>query len=248
MSKPIPGSTLDPLHPMAPRVGYWLMNEGAGATVDDLVSGMTGTLTSDVVWSSDAGGPLLNWPTPNAGYVRVPSTPSFGPAITLACRVMTRDALEPVSQMFVERSPINACWALFVEAGILIWRASSGNNRASVPLVDIGWTDNVEHTVEVTDDGTIGGHPKLYLDGVPLTTTDYTGDALGTTGDLSFGAYDHADSQYNLHGTTRWVYIDDAERSDADAASLHASPYQFLRALPTGPPCLPLATLRRRVF
>lgn len=230
MSKPAAGSAVLTAHPLAPHVGSWPFNEASGPTVTDGLLGAVGTLSAGVVWATSAGVSVLSWPTPNVGYVTVPaaSLPAFGPALTVVCSVKANAARSgPDACMFVERAPVNGSWSLFVENGLLIWRGSSGSDRASASLAGIGWTDAVDHTVGVTDDGIAGGTPQLYVDGVPVGSAGFTAGTVGTTGDLTFGAFDGANNRDNLRGSMKWVYLDNAVRSAADMAAIHAAPYSF---------------------
>jgi Concanavalin A-like lectin/glucanases superfamily len=183
--KPGPGVRMNRLHPLANGLQVcWLLNEGAGVTVQDSAGLLTGSLVNSPAWSTGKVGPALsfNGSNTNVTGANAPTATTF----SVACWMMTTTLVQ--SGVLMERSPVNGKWILFISYPNLYWRLINGTGDATVALSGL-ITSGVWAHVAGTFDGT---NSRLYVNGVLQASATPTAAAQLATDTLYLGCYDNS--------------------------------------------------------
>ncbi|MHA1309216.1 MAG: LamG-like jellyroll fold domain-containing protein [Candidatus Heimdallarchaeota archaeon] len=227
--KPPYGSRIDPTHPLAQGlVGCWLMNEGGGSKIFDLMLGIGGVAGS--------GSPSPSWDSKGIYF----------PGVNSSCFYYTshpiQDIVNQCSVVFCFRT-IDTSYA---KNGRIIstkdsWSSASGfevsynpdTNKLEVigsgssahSIYEAALNDGLCHNIEIIFDGT---SDKVFIDGIENSTGSI--DTLTvSTEDLGIGDRGpSANSIEPFKGILHYLYVFRRALAESEIAHLSAEPYSFI--------------------
>lgn len=230
MQKPMLGDQIDWSNPLARGlVGYWLMNEGGGDLIRDLVGSANATATG-ASWMPTRRGPGLYLPG-TTSYINVPDCAAVRPdtALSIALWLNTTDTSGSIASKDNTHSRDYA----LVTGGSnqlkwYVWNSSSSISYVFA-TVSSGVTDGAWHHVVATIDVLGDGKPRVYVDGKLIATgaDALSGTLNHTTHPLRFG--DRPTSVLPLIGWVDAPCLYSRALTPAEIRSLYRDPYQMFR-------------------
>ncbi len=191
---------IDPRHPWCQGlVMFWDFAAGAGLP-REIISGTAPSASTAFGWSIDGNGSTgsFNGTTTNLTYTQLRSV---GPAVSWAGRCVMVDATS--NSMLIERSTVNATWAILTQGSTLRARGGYELDRSSFY---IGSLSNTWFSWCFRDNGSATSNTANcvgYLNGIPQINPDNDNTApIANTNDIHLGNYDN--SNYFLNGRQDW--------------------------------------------
>jgi len=221
-------------------VGYWLMNEGAGYTINDLSgNGKTGTFSGSPAWVSSNTGMALDFVRADLDYIQLINlTPSWDNGITIVSRFkLDAYATSAVGPIYSSSILVDSCGAapyndqlhsLLVSGtsngkmtGTINWDGTiSSGNRAYVSGATVvslsGW-----HVGAMTYDRSA---VCVYLDGIQDGTAALTA-AMYTTTRWNIARFANASITGYWDGIIDWTRIYNRALSASEIARLYREPF-----------------------
>ena len=226
--KPMMGQQIDWSNPLSKGlVGYWLMNEGTGNTVQDLSgNGNTGTLVADTHWVPGKFGPCLSFDG-TGDYVNIPTSPIFNAMEELTFSGwIKRSGLEnPVIELYnstTDRIYLSC-------SAVTIWvhndiGDSGGTQYGSSAAIDA----NTWYFITWTYDSTKVS--KLYINGVQTGSTTTLSKSLSDLVDgfsLYIGFEDKNNEYFN--GSISDVSVYNRALSAGEITKLYNNPFGIIQ-------------------
>jgi hypothetical protein len=246
MAKPSYPATLNTSDALAPGLlGFWLLNEGGTGTAahDSTATANTGTIASDVVWTTgDGSDPVLSFPATigaTKNYVDLGNSVIYRPSrFTIAMRFRADSSLGGNWQILMGRgSPFVGFDYLLNYNGSMLELRFSGGNVASITT-----SKNVWHTVIATYAGSVASgddYNRIYVDNVEGTPDPYgvigSGSyrlAIGCGSGSGSGGFGQGDS---FGGLISYMGIWNRVFSTSDRADFLANPFRMFGGGGGGP-------------
>jgi len=222
--KPRLGARINKGHPLAKGlVGYWLMNEGTGNTVQDLsLNNNIGTLVSDVIWQPGKFGPALYF-TGVTDYITVPDngTLRFNSAtqdFTISVWVNTLN--EGAQYVIGKMEASDDGWRVLMAGGVVWFSVDDADVKGVTNIADGKW----HHITAVANRP---GNGQVYIDGVadgaPVSLT--VAGAMDTTTPMIIGTIPYATNSSEYVGLMDNISIDNRALSASEVAQLYREPF-----------------------
>lgn len=257
--KPPLGSTINWSHPLSSGlVGCWLMNEGGGNNVNDLIKNNNATNTN-AVWKSAVKGKCLDFDGTTAALsTGIKNIPYLG-AIT----VVTMFSMDVVQGKIVARWADLATdrynWLLQYAATNKVSFYQTTTTGLAKPI-NYSTTTNTFTTgqpVFVTASSAYGVSMQLFMNGVftygqslAFNSSGVSDQTVATTS-VTIGAGEASPFDGYIDGQIYFVYIYNRILTASEVKELYANPYQFInrpqsKFFPT-PPSVSYGIIRRKI-
>jgi len=234
--KPPVGSEIDWGHPLSQGlVGAWLMNEGGGNIVRDLVKGNNGTLVGNTNWSSSVKGIATNFDG-NGDYINIPNfkmvVDAFSPfSIVFALYPLTT---ADYNQTIGELTTGWNCFRFHTESGSGVYCGVGGDNGdrftpTELPLGTVtrnSW-NNFVFTIDSGNPGFAYGSGRFYKNGNLLAKKTFTS---GLNEDWSGFIIGQPDTN-TINGKFGRLYIYSRALSPSEIQQLYSEPYCFIQPI-----------------
>ncbi len=236
--KPVLGTQLQLGHPLASGiVGYWLMNEGAGSTANDLSgNGKTGALIADASWVPGKFGPAASLDGVGDRIECGPVIPGGSSALSVAVwarnnRALPSGANEAVLEM--ANSGGNKVLSLWMRVNgkfnFRVYNSAIATGEAQGATI---FDDNDWHFIVGTWDGAL---VRIFIDAISedASPAALTGVTIASPDDLKIGGQPVGGA-----GTTDWdgdishVQIYNRALSATEIAELYRDPFAMFQQEP----------------
>ena len=216
--KPLLGTLPNYAHPLTPNVAAWVMNEGSGNKIFDIINSNHGTF--------GAGAAAPSWAPEGldfdgGDYVNLTGFTGAGTTHTIAFRIYSRDSTSAGKYFFdIQTGRLLFAWGSDQAGDIGVWDGSgTWKDFASSPSANT-WHDLIFLL------NSSNNKMDLYLDGIHYgNQKSYTPRAIG--GNVTIGSRYSMDGFY-FEGMTAHVYIYDYILSPFQISQLHYNPYSWL--------------------
>jgi len=222
--KPVLGSQLNCGHPLAPRGGLWLFNEGSGGQVLDLSeNGNTGVFGGDTAWEAGKFGPRTVYDG-DGDYINcgLNSSLNMGSGdFTLLCWVKTSSATVQhlLNKGFSKR------YSMRIYSSVAHIEIDDDVGVDVVKNGAITVTDGIVHQIIATKDGNL---LRLYIDGVEDGSgANVTGAASldDVTYPFAIGVHSANFALQPLLGSMELAMVWNRALSAFEVALLHREPF-----------------------
>lgn len=199
-------------------VSNWTLNEGSGATGEDIISGYNVTFANSYGWTTDVptyghGGSVGNhsvWFDGINGFGTVSDTADLrlGGNITVSMRVKSNQSAITAAKTVLDKAVPGSSqgWMVYTQTDELIYFFTYGLSDNQINSVS-NLNDTDFHHVVFTYNGS---NKSIYWDGVLESSELATGTVTSSTTDLYFAYYSDAGSNKYFNGTISDVRIDNA--------------------------------------
>jgi hypothetical protein len=235
--KPPLGSQLNFGHPLSRGlVGCWLMNEGGGLKVNDLISKNNGSLINGIVWQNQdilskgvdgfiniGNSNNFNFTTQNFSVVFGIKHNSIQSTGTTKNTVFFYKGDYQVNGWYIQRSPSDTP----------IGSLSLTTNQSTVSQQTTTGAD----VVKVNEFGIYavvrnGSNCKIYKNGIDTGATSANHlNPTSSSNNLQLGKYSSNTTNFFFDGTWRFAYIYNRALSPSEIQSLYVAPYQFIQPI-----------------
>lgn len=226
--KPPVGSTINWGHPLSRgMVGCWLMNEGYGLIVNDLVANNRGVCQKNTnLWWRKPNRYISGWDFDNdsASRFQIPNKPTYqSPYVSVLC-VCQHDDTTIYSRAFSKDESTPKSWGLGIGDTASLYRFYVLIGNTQYDAVGTTTTPLNQATMFV---GTYdGSNIKIYRDGLLHGQLAQAGTVDLDVADLAIGARGYASGAW--HGAVYTAMVWNRALQASEAKSLYQSPYQFI--------------------
>jgi hypothetical protein len=226
--KPSLGSQINFNHPLSQGlVGAWLMNEGGGRKIVDIVSNKSEIESFGATWSKSQKGSTLDFYNQ---YIRISNNPFWikDNKITVSCIARVNSAIAGTDgYVIAKRDGVNGAGKWFIYANTIPdWLWYGNINIISFGSITYGkW----EHLVGIGYGNSTGA---TFRNGKFVASGAFT-NVVSTSDDLTFGARGDGAGGLAIPSDCEILSVQIWNRalSSSEISSLYEAPYQFIQPL-----------------
>lgn len=213
-------------HPLTPNVAAWIMNEGSGNKIYDIIGGNHGAFGAGAAapsWVPGRNGPALDFDGAN-DYVDcgTPGSLSIAGNITVEIEIYPK-VLGDYDRIISKGSGGDGSYIISLGTGvatrdlIIRYQYSGATYDANIPSAIYA---NTWYRVAFTFDGTI---VRVYINGIEYTGGSGSGYSFGSQSRLTIGCRNDPSNYFD--GIINEVKISNRKRDISEIQQLYIAPY-----------------------